>query len=723
MSKMVYAVVYAEQMVVHLTGDVLGHEWNIQEEIVNFVIYCLLRYSLSPYNFGLLINRLVELLRTETRVKVRSLTLEAFAVIHNIIGSEMEPHLAVIRHEDQSSFALIRDRLSKTHLPRLHKIHDGIVQYVLLQELQEQRNQRRNRRALQQANFAGALMESHGNMLEHIGGTRLPLSNHSDNVQFEAPLPSRRPQQSDCYAPSLRSFRSYRQNTDDFQRSSKHQPLRSHDIGTANGFDGASKIQPHDNIGYDLDASPDTQRVSYSGEESSDGDGYLGRIPSPTSASTFRPPKMIRSWDSDGKSVLLSDQSVQLSQTGVKRRSSSPRSVSFDSSVSIMSTSVGSELSDEGINDGDSSIASVDKSDLWMQNDGGESLSSSRDNNSMIALSSSVESEESGSDDVDNDDSIPTLSDRGKVRRASVHIGQLDKTEISYMVSALRRRRTRSMPDTVISISSESSDSDGEPFEKQRHIPRSYLHVPRSPSNVSVRSMPTHRVYDREGMLNRERVASAGYGPPSDQVSPSSGGVGMRFKKSGSSQFRYAGAPNRSALDICSHPIEGIPTEMLTPCSDPTEVLDVALRNLEASDWKLQHHALSALRRLIRFHAQQHIIPKLHAITTLLLKFADNLRSSLSRYAIVCLGDMFEILGRSMDPVLEHVVPVLLRKTSKANKFLNDEATSALRSMAAHATEHRVLSSLLNFSDSKTASVRGESAILISECIQRMVSA
>ena len=56
------------------------------------------------------------------------------------------------------------------------------------------------------------------------------------------------------------------------------------------------------------------------------------------------------------------------------------------------------------------------------------------------------------------------------------------------------------------------------------------------------------------------------------------------------------------------------------------------------------------------------------------LKSVNNLRSSVSKNALLCLGDLFRGLGRRMDTEIATVLPDLLKRCADTNKFVNAEA-------------------------------------------------
>lgn len=68
-------------------------------------------------------------------------------------------------------------------------------------------------------------------------------------------------------------------------------------------------------------------------------------------------------------------------------------------------------------------------------------------------------------------------------------------------------------------------------------------------------------------------------------------------------------------------------------------------------------------------------------MTTSIIKIADSLRSSLSKIALITLNDMFTFLKRCMEPYLENIMKILLKKGADTNSFISEEADKALVSM------------------------------------------
>ena len=63
------------------------------------------------------------------------------------------------------------------------------------------------------------------------------------------------------------------------------------------------------------------------------------------------------------------------------------------------------------------------------------------------------------------------------------------------------------------------------------------------------------------------------------------------------------------------------------------------------------------------------------------MKIADSLRSFLSKIGLLTINDMFVFLKRCMEPDLDNIIKILLKKGSDANTFISDEAEKALVSL------------------------------------------
>ena len=63
------------------------------------------------------------------------------------------------------------------------------------------------------------------------------------------------------------------------------------------------------------------------------------------------------------------------------------------------------------------------------------------------------------------------------------------------------------------------------------------------------------------------------------------------------------------------------------------------------------------------------------------MKLADSLRSALSRIALLALDDMFVSLKRVMEPSLDPIMKVLMKKGAETNQFIVIESDKCMVSL------------------------------------------
>ncbi|KAL8617594.1 hypothetical protein ACOMHN_033140 [Nucella lapillus] len=84
-------------------------------------------------------------------------------------------------------------------------------------------------------------------------------------------------------------------------------------------------------------------------------------------------------------------------------------------------------------------------------------------------------------------------------------------------------------------------------------------------------------------------------------------------------------------------PEGGKPTEDWKPFSDPEAALRAAHRKMENDDWEVKTEGLNMTRRIVHFHPETFGAPPvLHSTILLVVREVKNLRSQVSRQAIVC---------------------------------------------------------------------------------------
>ncbi|XP_039389641.1 TOG array regulator of axonemal microtubules protein 1 [Mauremys reevesii] len=158
----------------------------------------------------------------------------------------------------------------------------------------------------------------------------------------------------------------------------------------------------------------------------------------------------------------------------------------------------------------------------------------------------------------------------------------------------------------------------------------------------------------------------------------------------------------------------------LRPFSKPETALTEALRLLADDDWEKKIEGLNFVRCLSAYHADV-LTGKLHETSLGVVQEVKNLRSGVSRAAVVCLGDLFTYLKKSMDQELDSTVKVLLHKAGESNTFIREDVDKALKAMVNNVTPARALCSLINGGQSHLhTAVRRCTAQHLSDVVERM---
>ncbi|KAM6392608.1 LOW QUALITY PROTEIN: TOG array regulator of axonemal microtubules protein 1 [Pluvialis apricaria] len=169
-----------------------------------------------------------------------------------------------------------------------------------------------------------------------------------------------------------------------------------------------------------------------------------------------------------------------------------------------------------------------------------------------------------------------------------------------------------------------------------------------------------------------------------------------------------------------THSPEIMDPSELQPFSKPEAALTEALTLLADDDWEKKIEGLNFVRCLSAYHAAI-LTAKLHETSLAVAQEVKNLRSGVSRAAVVCLGDLFTYLKKSMDQELDNTVKVLLHKAGESNTFIREEVDKALKAMVNNVTPARALCSLINGGQSHLHSaVRRCTAQHLSDIVERM---
>lgn len=175
-----------------------------------------------------------------------------------------------------------------------------------------------------------------------------------------------------------------------------------------------------------------------------------------------------------------------------------------------------------------------------------------------------------------------------------------------------------------------------------------------------------------------------------------------RIKHLGSEKMTSENEPSsgvipqyKERMSSVTHSPEIMDSLELRPFSKPDIALTEALRLLADEDWEKKMEGLNFVRCLAAFHSDL-LNTKLHETTFAVVQEVKNLRSGVSRAAVVCLGDLFTYLKKSMDQELDSAVRALLHKAGESNTFIREDVDKALKAMVNNVTPARAVTSLIN---------------------------
>ncbi|XP_026116337.1 TOG array regulator of axonemal microtubules protein 1-like isoform X3 [Carassius auratus] len=132
----------------------------------------------------------------------------------------------------------------------------------------------------------------------------------------------------------------------------------------------------------------------------------------------------------------------------------------------------------------------------------------------------------------------------------------------------------------------------------------------------------------------------------------------------------------------------------LRPFSKPELALTQSFRLMSSDDWEKKIEGVNFLRSLAQYHPDV-LMSRIHDVCLALVQEVRNLRSGVSRVAVVTLGEMFAALQKGMDQELDGTVRALLQKAGECNAFIRQDVERALDSMMKNCSLTRSMSALL----------------------------
>ncbi|XP_076876197.1 uncharacterized protein LOC143525774 isoform X1 [Brachyhypopomus gauderio] len=134
--------------------------------------------------------------------------------------------------------------------------------------------------------------------------------------------------------------------------------------------------------------------------------------------------------------------------------------------------------------------------------------------------------------------------------------------------------------------------------------------------------------------------------------------------------------------------------QTLRPFSKPGLALAQSFRLLSSDDWEKKIEGLMLIRKLAQYHSGV-LGSRLHDVCIVLIQEVRNLRSRVSRTAVVSLRELYSSLQKGMDQEVAATAKVLLHKAAESNAFIRQDVDTALDSMVQNCTPIRSMNALL----------------------------
>ncbi|DAZ93148.1 TPA: hypothetical protein N0F65_006347 [Lagenidium giganteum] len=165
-------------------------------------------------------------------------------------------------------------------------------------------------------------------------------------------------------------------------------------------------------------------------------------------------------------------------------------------------------------------------------------------------------------------------------------------------------------------------------------------------------------------------------------------------------------------------------TKELTQLDDPLLEVQRAIHTLqEEGDWFEQYEAVVTIRRAVVHNKDILIDAQLPVYVAAVDLACDNLRSVVSKNAMLSVAECFEFVGRArMAPILAEgkLVDVLLRRSACEKRFLRDAALEAIDKMIGFSSCLELVDSAAAYAHNKNGKVCAQAARIVAGCLKRL---
>lgn len=147
----------------------------------------------------------------------------------------------------------------------------------------------------------------------------------------------------------------------------------------------------------------------------------------------------------------------------------------------------------------------------------------------------------------------------------------------------------------------------------------------------------------------------------------------------------------------------------IKPLANPKQETAKLLEKIRGTDWEATFDALSVVRRLAMHHPS-FLENQIHAATKEILAQVPNLRSTVSKNSLLALESMCAAYQKAMDPEVDAILAMLIKRSADSNTFVCESATSSINSVILHCSASKVVNALAVHLGSKAVPLRREVA-------------
>lgn len=147
----------------------------------------------------------------------------------------------------------------------------------------------------------------------------------------------------------------------------------------------------------------------------------------------------------------------------------------------------------------------------------------------------------------------------------------------------------------------------------------------------------------------------------------------------------------------------------IKPLANPKQETAKLLEKIRGTDWEATFDALNDVRRLAMHHPM-FLENQIHAVTKEILAQVPNLRSTVSKNSLLALESMCATYQKAMDPEVDAILAMLIKRSADSNTFVCESATSSINSVILHCSASKVVNALAVHLSSKAVPLRREVA-------------